>query len=271
MALREVRERAADAVVSRELPGDQRLIPGLIAAICAAELVVDLVHIGIGALLQALVLVAIVILQARTGRPTNRRALVPLALVPLLRLLSLTVPLPGVPVTYWVAIVGAPLLGAGLLAARAAGLGPRQLGLTRGSFGPQAAVMLFGVPVGLGAALVAPDAPWIVESASAGQLVGVLLVLVVFVAFTEELIFRGVIQGGLGTAYSSGAVPLTALLYGTSYLGSLSFEYTAYMAGVGLVYGAVAQRTGSILGTTASHAILVIVALVAYPLFWGGG
>jgi membrane protease YdiL (CAAX protease family) len=38
---------------------------------------------------------------------------------------------------------------------------------------------------------------------------------------------------------------------------------------IGLAYGVVAQRTGSIVGVTASHALLVLGALLVWPALSG--
>jgi hypothetical protein len=97
-------------------------IPLLVAAICASEVVLVFVNVAAGVVLDAVVLGMILTLQGmRSGR--ERRAMVPLALVPLLRILSLTMPLPGIPPVYWTGLIGAPLALGGVLAARAVGLG----------------------------------------------------------------------------------------------------------------------------------------------------
>lgn len=244
---------------------DDRLIPFVIAGICAAELVLQFVHVGIGAGLHALALALVLMLQGQAGNLTNRRALAPLALIPLLRLLSLTAPLPGVPVPYWPAIIGVPLLVAGALAARSAGLSRRQIGLVGEAPLATVLIALLGIPLGVGAWLSGPEIPWFVGAGDPLERGLIALTLVVFVAFGEEFLFRGVIQAGLRLAYVKGSVPLMAILYGVVYLGSGSIGYTLYLTAVGALYGLIVARTASILGVTISHALLVLISFVIGP------
>lgn len=251
-------------------PADrQGAIPLLVAAICACEVVLVFVNLALGVLLDAIVLGAILWLQAVSPGHLERRTMVPLALVPLLRILSLTMPLPGIPPVYWTGLVGAPLAIGAVLAARAAGLGRGDLGLKRSPWLPQVAIAALGLPAGLAAWLIGVPTPFVEDGATPAEIILVALLLVVFVAVTEEFIFRGVVQAGLSVAYARGAVLMGAVLYGTLYLASLSLGYAVFMTLIGLLFGLLADRTGSIVGVCASHAILVLGAFLAWPALLG--
>jgi membrane protease YdiL (CAAX protease family) len=244
-------------------------IPVLVAAICASELVLVFVNVALGVLLHAVVLLGILALQAGRSERLDGRALIPLALVPLLRLLSLTMVLPGIDPLYWAALVGLPLVVGGVLAARASGLGLQGLGLSGAPWRPQLAIALLGLPGGLAVWRLGGGASVLPDGASAGEIILIGLVLVLFVGITEEFIFRGVIPGGLSLVYADGAIDLAAVHYGASYLGSLSAGYAASMALAGLLYGLAVRRTGSIAGVGASHALLVVSALLGWPALLG--
>lgn len=259
---------ARSANADSGLADRQGAIPLLVAAICACEVVLVFVNLALGVLLHAIVLGAILSLQAmRSGR--DGRAMVALALVPLLRLLSLTMPLPGIEPVYWIGLVGTPLSIGGFLAARAAGLGLDEVGLKRSPWLPQVAITALGVPAGLAAWYSRGPTPFVADGATPGEIILIACLLVVFVAVTEEFIFRGVVQAGLSGAYARGAVLMGAILYGALYLGSLSFGYAVSMTLIGLLYGLLVQRTGSIVGVCASHAILVLGAFLAWPTLLG--
>jgi membrane protease YdiL (CAAX protease family) len=244
-------------------------VPLLVAAICASEVVLVFGHLVVGVLLEALILGLILTLQASRPRRADRRAMAPLALVPMLRLLSLTTPLPGLPSEYWLALAGAPLLAGGILAARGAGLNRSALGLQRTRWEPQVAIAVLGIPAGYVLWSFAQPAPMMGPDAQAGELFVAALFLVLFVGVAEEFIFRGVIQAGLSVTYARGAVLLGAIVYGATYLASLSFEYTLFMTLAGLAYGLLVQRTGSIIGVSVSHALLVLGALLVWPAISG--
>ncbi len=264
MASDTVEARVAKAAVGKEL-----FIPVLVAAIGAAEIVLVFVHVGVGLLLEAIIVGTILVLRSARHDRLAGDAMVPLVLVPLLRILSLTGPLPGIAPIYWVAVVGAPLIVGGCLAARAARLTRRAVGLARTPIGPQLAIAALGIPAGLGAWATGASTSLIQRNAGLLELVLIAVVLGAFAGVTEEFVFRGVIQRGLTLMYPRSAVLLTAVLYGTSYLGSLSFGYATYMTLVGLGYGVAVQRTGSILGACASHAILIVGAFMMWPRLIG--
>jgi membrane protease YdiL (CAAX protease family) len=245
------------------------LIPILVGLICASEVVLVFVNLAAGVLLEASILAIILWLQAARAGRIEGRAMIPLALVPLLRLLSLTMPLPGVPPVYSMALSGVPLVVGGVLAARASGLTRSAVGLGRTGMWTQLAIALLGLPAGLALWLYIKPTSLIGDATSLGDTVGLALMLALFMGVTEEFIFRGVIQAGLAVAYANGAVLLTAILYGSSYLGTLSFEYASSMTVIGLLFGLIVRRTGSIVGASASHATMVVGAFLAWPALLG--
>jgi hypothetical protein len=240
-----------------------------VAAICASEVVLVFVDLRVGVILHVVVLGAIFSLQASRSGDIEGRAMVPLALVPLLRILSLTMPAPGIPPIYWTLLVGAPLAIGGVVATRAAGLSRREVGLKWSAWPPQAAIAALGLPLGLAAWYLGRPPTFINEGATPAEIILVGLLLLLFVAVTEEFIFRGVLQAGLSLAHAESSILLGALLYGTMYLGSLSPRYAVVMALTGFVYGLAVHRTGSIAGVSASHAILVLGTFLVWPALLG--
>jgi membrane protease YdiL (CAAX protease family) len=253
----------------KESTGGINAIPILVGLICAGEVMLVFVNLAAGVLLEAITLGVILWLQAARAGRIDGRAMVPLALVPLLRLLSLTMPLPEVPPLYWMALSGVPLVVGGILAARASGLTRAAVGLGRTDLRMQLAIALLGLPAGLVLWSYVEPASLIAEATSPGDAIGIALMLALFMGVTEEFIFRGVIQAGLAVAYGNWAVLLTAVVYGSSYLGTLSLEYAASMTVIGLLFGLIVRRTGSIVGASASHATMVVGAFLAWPALLG--
>src|SRR5215212_3244527 len=105
-------------IAQREASASEKLIIlGYIAAIGGTELTGARVDPLLGVLADAL-LVPILLSHFAFAPRTNHRRIYPvLALLPLLRILSYTMPIKQVPQLYWYALVGLPLLvGAGLTA-----------------------------------------------------------------------------------------------------------------------------------------------------------
>lgn len=248
---------------------ERRLVPSVVAALCAGELLLVFGNLAAGAFFESLMLGVILYLQAVKGGQVEGRSLAVLALVPLLRLLSLTTPLPGVPAVYWLALAGVPLIVAGVIAGRAVGLSPADLGLGRPRGLIQLVVALTGLPLGLLFWLwVEPSSP-IADGRPMVEYVAVAIVLAAFVGVLEEFIFRGIIQAGLSIAYANGAVVLSTILYGATYLGTLSLVGVAFATLLGLAYGLAVQRTGSIVGAAASHALVAVGGYLVWPALLG--
>jgi membrane protease YdiL (CAAX protease family) len=196
-----------------------------------------------------------------------RRLLAALALVPLLRILSLAMLVRTAPQAYWYLMSGAPLLLATLMTARAFHVSPARLGLGAANLSRQAVIALSGIPLA-GLAFVAGRPKPLLSTNDLRSTVAAVLVLVVFSAFLEELLFRGVIQGALAKVFERGSVTWTAALYGFVYLGTLSPAYVVVAFASGLFYGRCVSRTGSLWGVIASHSILSVGALLVLPQVW---
>lgn len=215
-------------------------------------------------LVHALVLIALVHHWAFVSPAGAPAALLALALLPLARILSVTMPVEGVPVLYQYAIVGAPLLlGVGFVASivPAAEISER---LRTWSWRREVPVALSGLPLG-GAAflLLEPEAP--VERTTWANLLAGSLILLAFTGFLEELLFRGLLQTSLVELFGSSGILLSALLFAAAYLGTRSPVAVAFAAVLGVLFGWIVERTGSLLGVALAHGLLSVGALLVWP------
>ncbi len=199
-----------------------------------------------------------------------RRVLPILLLAPLLRLLSLALPAPFrlTPQIYWYALVGAPLLLAAILVIRL-------LGLTRTSLGlqdwppralPQGLIALSGLPLGIAAFSILWPKP-VINGADLGMVAIGSIVVAIFAGFTEEFIFRGLLQRVVGETFNGRvAVIGSSLLFAVMYVGSLSVVYVAFISLVGLYFGYCVYKTGSLWGVIVAHSFMAVGAIVIWPV-----
>jgi membrane protease YdiL (CAAX protease family) len=190
-----------------------------------------------------------------------------LMVLPLLGLLSLVMPVRGASELGWYVLVGVPLLLAVALAARTLPAEWTAEALRVRPTRLQAAIALTGVPLGLIGYLIVRPAG-LIGSAQPARLVAGSLVLLVFVGFAEELLFRGLLQRVLRELFGAAGMPLAAAAYAVSALGSLSAEYVAFAAASGLFFGWCVARTGALLGVCVAHGLLAIGLVLAWPLLW---
>lgn len=188
-----------------------------------------------------------------------------LALVPLARLLSLTMPLGRVPPLYWHALIGAPLLPALAVAVRVYGYSPSSLGLRRGRLVAQLAIAASGGPLGLAAYAILRPAP-AVPRLDWSHLVFGSLTLLVFAAFVEELLFRGLLQQAASSVFGAAGVVLVNVVYAVTAVGSFSAGYAVFVGLMGCWFSIAAGRTRCLWGVIAAHALVVIGLVLAWPV-----
>lgn len=189
-----------------------------------------------------------------------------LALISLLRLLSVVIPVQDIPQIYWYAMIGAPMLAGVGLTARLAGLSTTQLGLT-GRFGfSQLAISATGVPLGMiGYAILRPE-PAIDQFSWIGFVMGA-LIIIVFTGFLEELLFRGVLQSIASRVLGNAALLWSSTIFVIMFLGSLSLPFVLFMGLVAFFFGWCFWRTASLWGVIGAHCLMNLGFLLVFPLF----
>lgn len=189
------------------------------------------------------------------------RVLPALALVPLLRLLSIVMPFSALPVWGWYPLVGGTILLATALTARALHYSWADLGLQRAQWVTQLLIALSGPPLGLMTyLLVKPDTYNLVGSRSSPTDIAAAIVALLFAGLVEESLFRGLLQR------ATGGIVWGSLLYGALYLGTLSPGLLLIMTLAGSFFSWCAARTGAIWGVILANGTLAATALVIWPL-----
>ncbi len=239
-------------------------------AIIAAEVVTAFVGSVQGTLFHALLVLAFLNLGGLPEVEPNRRWPIALALVPLMRVLSLTMPVPQLPEYWSYGFVGVPVLCAVFIAAHLLGYSGEALGLRRGTPVLQVIVAGCGLVLGAAAAWVArPDL--LVPTLATGNLL-VALAMLILAGFAEEALFRGLLLSvatdvlGRPAPFFAAALS-TSVLSAAMYLSSGSVPYILLMAVVAQLFAIVAGRTRSIWGVGVAHGLLNASAVLFWPLF----
>lgn len=249
----------------RALPGDAVCCWMYAVLITAAEVVVGYGNIVLGMVFHAALLVAVLVHSALSAREGSSKMLLTLALAPLTRMLSLAMPLGGIPVYYWYAIIGTPLIAATYTVARLNGYRAGDVGITLSRVPRQLLFSLAGVGLGFIEFMILRPAP-LVAPMTPGNTWLPALILVVFTGFMEEFAFRGVMY----RAFSEGAGGRFAIIYvscifAVLHITHLSVPDIFFVFGVALLFTHVVRRTGSILGITLAHGLTNIFLYIVWP------
>src|SRR5205085_6895930 len=91
------------------------------------------------------------------------------------------------------------------------------------------------------------------------------IILTIFVGFTEELIFRGLLQQVMIDVFGPPGLLWSTVIYTSLYVSSLSVAYVLFIGLVSLFFGWCVQRTGSLWGVTAAHSGLAVGMAAVWP------
>jgi hypothetical protein len=233
-------------------------------AIATIEALTLLYHVWAGLVLHTLLLV-ILTLHSGLGRNDSARKLsLTLTLVPLIRLLSLSLPMLRLPLSSWYLLISLPMLLATWVVVQQTGL-PRQV---LGLHSPRKVfhVMMMSGGLGLGALkyLVFQPLP-LAEPFTETRLLWLYLLLIFLAGFTEEVIFRGLIQAAAWPVMGHRALLYSAAVFAVLHIGYLSVPVVLFAFFVGLLFGQIVRWSGSILGAALLHGVMDVMMLIVLP------
>ncbi len=229
-----------------------------------AEMLTSLVSPTAG-LIAHILLMAGLLVHGGIGRTeSERRLALSLSLAPMIRLLSLSLPLINFPQQAWFPLVSVPLLVATWTIVRQSGIPRKALGLQMGKPLVQLAIAGLGLGLGVAEYAILRPQPLVAELDWAALTVAVLS-LMIFTGFNEEIIFRGLMQSSSIPVLGRSGLLYVALLFGVLHIGYLSAFDVVFVTSVGVLFAYVVRWTGSILGVTLAHGATNITLFLAMP------
>ena len=220
-----------------------------------------------GILCHIAVLTVIIVRSALVNRYFHERLMLPLALVPLLRIISLTMPLVNLPHIWLYPAIYAPLLITAVVVVSILRYSAYDIGLNSKWLGIQLLVGATGILLGLaGYAILMPE-PLIADFAWHEVWLPA-LILLLCTGFVNEFVFRGVIQHGALEAFGGWRIVYVSLLFATLYIEFLPMIWVAFAFVISLYFGWIVERTKSILGVALAHGICNIALYLIVPFFF---
>lgn len=247
------------------LSKSQFIIPIIyLLAIALAETLTSFSFPGVGMVLHGIILVALMLHGALFSKSNQQKLLLTLTLAPLIRVMSLSLPLPNFPLVYWYALVGAPLLLAAFLVGRVINFNWKVSLLRVRKLPIQIFIGMTGLGLGFIEYLILKPEP-LATALSWEYLWMPALILVIFTGLLEEVIFRGLIQnmaidnmGRFGLIYG-------AMLFAVLHFGYHSALDVIFVFGVALYFSLVVSKTGSLLGVTLAHGLTNVALFLIFP------
>lgn len=232
--------------------------------IAIAETATALWSPQLGMVLHALLLIGMIIHGAMARQATERRFALALTLAPLIRMLSLSLPLAKMPQIAWYPVVAVPLLLACWTIIHQNGMSRRELGLFSTDLVAEPLLMIGGL--GLGAIEYAILRPMpLFQSFSWGMFLIAALTLAISTGLPEELIFRGMLQRLALPTLGRWAIVYVALLFTVLHIGYKSILDIMFVFAVGMIFGKLVRQSGSIVGVTLAHGMTNITLFLIMP------
>ena len=237
-----------------------------LAAIAGAEAVAAFLESPWGILGHVAVMTALIIHSALTDKYPQQQLLLSLALVPLFRIISLSIPLADLPQIWSYFSIYALLLLATVLMVRILDYKLTRIGFNAKWPVLQMVVIGIGFLLGLvGYLILRPEV--IMTGFEWHEVWLPAVILTLCAGFIEEFVFRGVIQYGAVRAFGGWGVVYVSLLFAIVYTGFLPVRWVGLAFIISLYFGWMVKTTKSILGVALAHGIYNIAVYLAIPFF----
>ena len=238
-----------------------------LAVLTLAEIWTVLMDPRVGLALYLLILFVLLLHAALKWQKPIHRFLLGLTFVPIIRVVSLALPLSDFPLLSWYLIVAIPLFAVTFVSMVQMGLGVRARALRGQGLLPQLAFAITGLIFGYIEYRILSPEP-LVMIYSWDHLLVATLILLIGIGLLEEVIFRGIMQRTstelLGRTMG---IVYVALIFAMLYIGYKSILAVMIALAIGLLFGWFVARTGSLLGVTLSHGLANVVMFLVIP-FW---
>ena len=187
--------------------------------------------------------------------------------LPLIRIIGLTIPLMQIQPLYWFPVVSVPLFAAVYTIMKSQGLTRKHIGLIWGNKKLQLLIALSGIILGTIEYTILKPAP-LIPALNPVTLISASIILIISTGLAEELLFRGIIQKNAENVFGTIAGLLyTALLFTALHIGWNSFYDLIFVFSVALFYGYAFMKTRSIVGITLSHGISNTFLFLIIPFY----
>jgi len=275
--------RPVDVVLRKLLhPTRQALVslfpaaePALLAwtslvVITLAEIITTLFDPTAGVLLYGIILLVLMVQAALTWEKPIHGLFLALTFAPLIRILSVSMPLAKFPLIYWYLITSIPLFAAAFVIVKVLGFSWASLGLNRRRLLLQIPIAAVGLVLGFTEYAILRPQP-LSAGLTIQQFWGPALILLVCTGFAEELFFRGVLQKAAMEALGGPGLLYVALLFAVLHIGYKSILDLVFVFAVGYLFGWFVKKTGSIVGVTFAHGLTNILLFLVMPFLWATG
>ena len=240
-----------------------------LGAITVAEVITIAVQPLWGIIGHTVILMSLIVHSAVAAQHPHRELLLSTTLAPLVRIISLSMPLADIPQILWYPVIYVTLAFATVMVMRVLGYSKGQVGFTIRRLSIQLPVaLLVGIVLGIAKYLIlTPEA--MISELTWQELWLPALIFLLCIGFVEEFIFRGVLQRSAVDAFGSWwGIVYVSLVFAILHMGFFSWVDVVFVFIIAMLFGWVVNKTGSLFGVTLAHGVTNIMLYLVVPFFF---
>jgi len=247
----------------------QKVICGIYLLLVTSAEVSTIYTPTFGIAFHVAVLFSLLVFSVLTKNSTFADFLLAFAIVPLIRILSLSMPLTHLAYIMWFLLISIPIFIAIFVCMMIQRLSLKDVGMTfpkAKDLPIEVGVVLLALPIGvLEYHLLKPE-PLLYELELTLLIVSV-LIIIICTGFVEELAFRGLLQYHAVKMMGWWGIPFTTVTFTIMHLGNLSYWDVLLAFALGGIYALAVRKTGSIYGVTLSHGLVNVILFLIGPVY----
>lgn len=234
-------------------------------AIACAELLTIFLEPWVGLICHGIILIVFIIQPTFIKNEQAQNFVLGLTLIPLIRIVSLIIPLIELPQILWYPVIYIPLLASSIIVIRTINISPRKIGFITKDLPTQISLGLFlGFMIGLLEYAILQSEPMVVHF-TIGNILLPAIILLLTTGFVEELIFRGILQYLVVPAMGKIGIVYISLIFAILHIGFYSITDVVFVFCVALVLATMVQSTKSLIGVIVAHGTANIVLFLVAP------
>lgn len=271
----EQRPEKNSAVISREkLPLKigklEKVLCGVFPILITCAEAATIYNPTFGIALHAVILFALLTYSVLVKNSVFAGLFLALAIVPLIRILSLSMPLTHFAYIMWFLLISIPIFIAIFACMMLQRLSLKDVGITfpkAKDIPIEVGIVLLALPAGiLEYRLLTPE-PLLYELKPT-FLIAPVLIMVIYTGFVEELAFRGLMQYHAVKTMGWWGILFITTTFAIMHIGNLIYWDVLLAFALGGAYALVIRKTGSLFGVSVSHGLVNVILFLIAPLYF---
>lgn len=220
-----------------------------------------------GIILQVILITGLVINSTLTKSIKFSYLLQAMILLPLIRLMSLSIPVMELEPLYWLAIMSVPIVVAIWILMQSQYLSKKMMGLNTRNLPLQLLIGLTGICFGFVEYLILQPTA-LIHDLNPVNIIFASSIVIISTGLLEELVFRGIIQRNAENIMGKiwGVIFTSSLFVGFNISWNSPLDLL-FIFGVSICYGYIFQKTRSIIGISISHGLCNVILFIILPFF----